>query len=190
MKILINAATNTIELDGVSHPVSLNLDTILEIEFDTVTGSGLIRNIYDSYYGIGRAQFAAYEPLILALQTTPEMSLQEAKLSQRDQINSARDTLEQSGFTYLNKPIDSDKVSVSRILSTSLAALLAMQQQQAFSIDWTCQDNTKLTLDAPATIGMLIALVTYAGQLHTHAKDKKTLIDAATTLAQVKAITW
>lgn len=87
-----------------------------------------------------------------------------------------RDQKETEGFAYMGKMFDSDERSVLRITQ---AALTAMAMGPTFTIDWTAMDNSVVTLDQAAMVGMPAALAVYANNLHTVAKTKKAAIDAA-----------
>lgn len=91
-------------------------------------------------------------------------------------VKSLRDQKETEGFAYMGKMFDSDERSVLRITQ---AALTAMAMGPTFTIDWTAMDNSVVTLDQAAMIGMPAALAVYANNLHTVAKTKKAAIDAA-----------
>lgn len=120
----------------------------------------------------------------------PVFNLAEAKVEKRKLINTTRDTLEKSGFTYMGKVIDSDITSVIRISIAVQGAQTALAASVPFEVVWTAKDNSTLTLDASQLIGMSIALSSYANDLHVHAREKKTLIDAATTQAELEAVQW
>jgi hypothetical protein len=120
----------------------------------------------------------------------PPETLEESKVAQKSLINFARDTEESNGFEYLGKILDSDERSALRITMASLTAQLSIDIGQPFSIDWTCKDNSMLTLDGQQTIEMPKALAIHGLTLHGKAKYLKSLIDSATTLEEVKAIQW
>jgi hypothetical protein len=120
----------------------------------------------------------------------PPETLEESKVTQKALINSARDTEESNGFEYLGKILDSDERSALRITMASLTAQLSIDIGQPFSIDWTCKDNSILTLDGQQTIEMPKALAIFGLTLHGKAKYLKSLIDSATTIEEVKAIQW
>lgn len=117
-------------------------------------------------------------------------TLEEAKSLQKSLINSARDTEESGGFEYLGKILDSDERSALRITTASMSAQLSIDLGQPFSIDWTCKDNSILVLDGQQTIEMPKALAIHGLTMHGKAKYLKDLIDSATTIEEVKAITW
>ena len=198
MKITIIPADGVVGIDGEFRNVDLSGidDTVHAVQYDTGTNTGYVEFIGASKpnMGIGKAKFdKLFYPYIQkwkAEGAVPERTLEQVKLDQRQQINSRRDTLEQSGFPYLGKNIDSNPVSVQRITVSVQAAQAAIAAGQPFSVNWTCQNNEVLTLDAAQMLGMPAALAIYANTIHQHARDKKALIDAATTVAEVEAVTW
>lgn len=200
MKITIIQDDGVVGVDGVFRAVDMaDLDPdIHAVQFDTGSGAGHIE--YDPQAQerkpnrpIGVTAFRPYQKYITRWKAAggePTRTLAQAKTDAHDQINSRRDTLEASGFTYLGKPFDSDSRSVQRISVACLAAQAAIAAAEPFSIDWTAQDNSVVTLDGEAMIAMPAALASYALELHNHAKDCKAEIDAATTIAAVDAIAW
>lgn len=119
-----------------------------------------------------------------------EKTLEQVKQDRRTYINQRRDLLEKDGFPYMDKIIQSDVVSSIRISVATQSAQVALQFNQPFSIDWATKDNSILTLDAMGMIGMSLAIAEYANTLHLHARDKKALIDEATTIEEVELISW
>jgi hypothetical protein len=117
-------------------------------------------------------------------------TLADSKAARWSEIKRQRDLLEASGFPYMGKAIDSDPRSVQRINTVVQAAQAAIGVGQAFTIVWTCADNTLLMLDAAAVLGMPVALALYADALHQTCKTLRTQIAASTTVAEVEAITW
>lgn len=120
----------------------------------------------------------------------PQKSLDELKQAKRDEINKARDNAEQGGFEYLGKMFDSDPVSCQRIALASQTALISKQASQEFSVEWTCQDNSKITLSADETIGLSVALTQWSNSCHVKASELKALVDKAETKEEVDAISW
>ena len=120
----------------------------------------------------------------------PELTLDELKQAKREEINKARDNAEQGGFEYLGKMFDSDPVSCQRIALASQTALISKQASQEFSVVWTCQDNSKITLSADETIGMSLALTSWSNSCHVKASELKTLVDKAETKEELDAISW
>lgn len=195
MKIIIERLSNAVIVNSVGRYVDLSsLDlAIVEVHFDTSTNNGKV--IYaDREQGLGRAAFnnlyAKYWQIWVAGGTTPTRTLEQVKTDKREQINSIRDNLEQNGFPYMEKVIDSNPVSVQRITVAVQAAQAAIGAGQPFAITWTCQDNSTLELDAVGMMGMPVALAMFANTLHETARTKKELIDSATSIEEVEAVTW
>lgn len=117
-------------------------------------------------------------------------TLDELKQTKRDEINKARDDAEQGGFEYLGKMFDSDPVSCQRIALASQTALISKQAQQEFSVEWTCQDNSKITLSADETIGLSVALTQWSNECHIRASKLKVMVEEAETKEEVDNINW
>ncbi len=198
MKITIITADSLVGVNGVFRAVDLSDidETVHAVQFDTGSNTGHVEfvNASKPNMGLGKAKFDKlfykYVQSWKAAGIAPERTLDEIKADKRQQINSKRDTLEQSGFPYMNQMIDSNAVSVQRITVAVQAAQAAIAAGQTFSIDWKCQDNSVLTLDAAAMIGMPVALAMNADQIHQTAREKKALIDAAVSAAEVEAVEW
>lgn len=195
MKILINPIADTVTIDSITRSVGVSMldESITEVTYDTATIFGtLLRNGQRETFGksVFNNLYAQYVQLWKAAGTAPERTLEQVKADKREQMNSKRDNLEQSGFPYLGKTIDSNPVSVQRITVAVQAAQAAIGAGQPFAITWTCQDNSTLELDAVGMMGMPVALAMFANGLHETARAKKDLIDAATTIAEVEAVTW
>lgn len=200
MKITIIQADGLVGVDGVFRAVDLaDLDAdIHAVQFDTSRGAGHIE--YDPEAQarkpnrpIGATAFRPYQKYVTrwkAVGKPPVRTLEQAKADAIAQINSRRDTLEAAGFEYLGKVFDSDARSVQRISVAVLAAQAAIAAQAPFSIDWTVQDNSVVTLDAEAMVGMPAVLAAYALGLHEHAKGQKVLIEAAGTIEEVEGVIW
>jgi len=88
----------------------------------------------------------------------------------------------------MSKVLDSDALSVLRINTLALTAQAAMAAGQLFEFGWTCQDNSVLTLDAAAALGMPAALATFANGLHQHGRGLKDMIDAATNREELDSV--
>jgi hypothetical protein len=103
-------------------------------------------------------------------------------------VNNIRDNREASGFQYQGHPVDSDSRSVQRINTAVQAAQVAIAMGQPFGLDWACQDNSIITLDAAGMMGMPVALAIHANALHQHSRSLKVAIDAATSIPELEAI--
>lgn len=196
MLINIDVGQGGVSVDGLFRTVDLNdLDgAIAAVNFNTATNVGSVILIDEGAYTIGKSNFnnfyAKYVQRWKAAGTPPQRTLEQIKLDKRNQINSKRDNLEQSGFPYQDKIIDSNPVSVQRITVAVQAAQAALGAGQPFAIEWTCQDNSILALDAVGMMGMPVAMAIFAKDLHETARAKKDLIDAAETVGEVEAVTW
>lgn len=115
-------------------------------------------------------------------------NIQAKKQRMIEQVNSKRDKLEESGFLYMGKPIDSDSRSVQRINTAVQAAQVAIAMNAPFQLEWMCADNTTLTLDAQQMLGVPVALATHANAVHLNGRNLKDAIAAATTSAELAAI--
>jgi len=197
MKITIVAPDGVVGIDGEFRQIDLSaLDaTVHAVQYDSGNDTGHIEfTDQKPNMPLGKAKFdklfSKYIQLWKAAGILPERTLDEIKADKRQQINSIRDNLEQAGFPYMGEVIDSNSVSVQRITIAVQAAQAAVAFGQPFSVNWTCQDNKVLALDAAGMIGMPVALATNANKIHQVARDKKSLIDAAKTAAEVEAIVW
>lgn len=199
-QITIIKADSVIGVDGVFRGIDLTdmQSDIHAIQFNTATGAGHIE--YDPEAEerkpnkpIGATVFRTFEKYITRWKKAgepPKRTLEEVKIDARAQINSKRDTLEASGFSYMGKVFDSDSRSVQRISVAVQAAQAAAASEQPFSIDWTAQDNTVITLGIPEMMGMPAALAMSAATLHEHAKAKKVEIENAVSITEVESIAW
>lgn len=115
-------------------------------------------------------------------------SLDNLRTSLKVDITLERDRREATVFRYRGKAIDCDPRAVQRITAAALAAQAALATGQPFSLDWTCADNSVLTLDAAGVAGMPLALAAYADALHRHARGLKQAVLAAEDVAALAAI--
>ena len=115
----------------------------------------------------------------------PVPTLAEAKAAAVADVNRRRDSLETQGFIHLGRGFDSDERSVLRITQ---AALTAQVVGAGFTIDWTAADNSTVTLNQAAMLGMPAALAMRANALHQHAAGLKAQIAAAASATALGAI--
>lgn len=115
----------------------------------------------------------------------PAPTLAEAKAAKTATVKRKRDLMETQGFMHLGKPFDSDERSVLRITQ---AALTAQVIGASFTIDWTAADNSVVTLNQAAMLGMPAALAMRANALHQHAAVLKAQIVAAADAVALAAI--
>lgn len=111
--------------------------------------------------------------------------LESYKLQKKAEINNIRNMKENSGFTYLDKVFDSDDKSVLRIYGANDLAIKCKESNTPFKIEWTCQDNTQITLNADEMMGVPVALAQFSNALHQKASDIKEAIMNASTKEEV-----
>lgn len=102
-------------------------------------------------------------------------------------ISDARNVAEVQGFTAFGKLFDSDPRAVQRI---SVAVQAAQAVGETFSIEWTCADNSTITLDHDQMLALPAFMADAANALHTKSRMLKAAIDAAQTLEEVESIQW
>lgn len=113
-------------------------------------------------------------------------TLEEVKVFKLAEINQARDRQELAGFEYLGKMFDSDDRAMKRIGT----AVGAAQVYPAFTVEWTCADNSTITLNAEQMLFMPVAMAQYGNSLHVKARALKDLVNAAVTVGEVEVINW
>ena len=116
--------------------------------------------------------------------------LEEAQRSKLRDMIAKRDSLEVSGFPYMGKTFDSDNLSVMRILTTAMAAVVAVIQGKEMNITWVTADNSTIALNREGVLGLPVALATHANSLHLMGRDMREQIEQAASLAQVAAVQW
>ncbi|WP_051296443.1 DUF4376 domain-containing protein [Anaeroarcus burkinensis] len=124
----------------------------------------------------------------------PGPTLAELQAQAWNRIKTERDRREQSGAPYLSKILDSDEKSVTRISIAVQAAQAAISAGTEFSLDWTMQDNSVVTMDADQVVGMSVALAAHSNAIHQAARVARIAIDEAKSDKEVeaaeKAIVW
>ena len=119
--------------------------------------------------------------------TPPGPPLAELQDAAWSRIKAERDRREHAGAPYLGKILDSDEKSVTRISIAVQAAQAAISAGTAFSLAWTMQDNSVVTMTAAEVVGMSVALATHSNGLHLVARAVHEKIIAATDAAGVEA---
>lgn len=111
--------------------------------------------------------------------------LENYKLQKKSEINNIRNMKETSGFTYLDKVFDSDDKSVLRIYGANDLAIKCKENNTPFTIDWTCQDNSQITLNADEMMGVSVALAQFSNKLHQKASNIKEAISNASSKEEI-----
>ena len=118
------------------------------------------------------------------------INLPALKMAKWEAIKVERDRKETEGFPYMGKIFQSDSRSVQRITTAVQAAQSALALGQPFLIEWATADNSTVDLDAPAMLGLPVALAGYANHLHQLSRSIAELIEAATTPEELAAVVW
>lgn len=113
----------------------------------------------------------------------PLEEVQAAKLSE---LKTTRDTLETEPIEYNGSRYDYDDKARERIN----AAIIALDVQGAdASIDWTTADNQDVKVTADDLRCVIAAVAQRSNALHVAYRAAKDKVEAATTVAEVEAIT-
>jgi hypothetical protein len=105
-------------------------------------------------------------------------------------IKASRDAAEFGGFTWNTFTFDTDALSQSRMQGAAMAAYMAVQAGEAFSIEWTLSDNSSRTLTGPQMVQLGKLLNNHIKGVHATARSLRQQIVNATTAAQLDAIVW
>ena len=181
MRIKVNYDQTTGEILGF-FPDDIGYTTIPSpfIEIDETTHQDCI-----NHQGLRRVDLTT---LKIVEYTPPGPTLSELQAAAWSRIKAERDRREQAGAPYLGKILDSDEKSVTRISIAVQAAQAAISAgTAAFSLDWTMQDNSVMTMTAAQVVGMSVALATHSNGLHLTARAVHEKILAATDEAGVEA---
>lgn len=106
------------------------------------------------------------------------------------QIKQARAKEEYAGFTWNSTIFDSDVISQNRITGAVMLAQMAIAGGQPYSIEWTLKDNTVRTLTAQDMLAVGTALGAHVQTQFSKGQALRAQIEAATTQAEVEAISW
>lgn len=166
---------STVDINSVNQVVGT-----VYVKVDGLTG----------YTGEAKLQIAEKLALLGLYEEAHEDPLERAKQLRWNRLLSIRDGLESKGFNYLGKTFDSDQRSILRIGMTAQAAMAAAMQGTDFSIDWTCADNSVLSMTRDQVIGLPVALATHANAIHLQARDLKVALDNAGSIAEVQLVQW
>jgi hypothetical protein len=109
------------------------------------------------------------------LVVTPK-SVESVREMVKARAKAIRQQMETAGFPYMGKTFDSDERSAIKI---NTAVQTAQVAGPSFTINWTAQDDTDVTMDQAAMFGMPVALATYANALHVAYRAHKTAINEA-----------
>lgn len=112
--------------------------------------------------------------------------LEAAKTAKIAELKAERDSKEVEPIEYGGNPYDYDDKARERIN----AAIIALDVQGAgISIDWTTADNTEVKVTAQDLRRVIAVVAQRSNALHVAYRAAKDKVEAATTVAEVEAIT-
>jgi hypothetical protein len=166
----------------------------LSIQFDPVTHDFLPEAIRDDLFYISNREPIEFpvqpsESHIFNWQTKQwedPRTLQDLKDEQWGAIKQARSQAEYAGFTWDGSTFDSDAISQNRITGAVTLAMLS----PAFTIDWVLADNTTRLLDQEGMAQVGGALGAHVAAQFAKGVMLRAQIEAATSQAEVEAVTW
>jgi hypothetical protein len=109
-----------------------------------------------------------------------------AKSHKWDEIKGARDVQEFGTFDWNGYTFQCDEVSQRRIQG----AVQLANMDSALVMDWTLADNSVQTFTAADFIAIGIALAAHVNDGHVKSRQLRQQIDAATSEADIQAISW
>jgi len=117
-------------------------------------------------------------------------TIDKCKSDKRQEMRAARDKKMLGGFKSATLDYDSDTESQAAIQIAVTQALVAKIDNTAFSVVWTLSDDSEVTLDKTAMLKVGKDLQQMLDNAQTKFQARKGAIKAATTVAEVEAITW
>lgn len=117
-------------------------------------------------------------------------TLNQVKDAQWSFVKSARQAAIEAHLVTPFGTFDADQSSQKAITDSVLMLQTLASIGQPTTIDFTLADNSTVTLDTTqmVTVGLLLGQQTQVA--HAQARTLRTQIEAATTIAEVEAVTW
>ena len=112
--------------------------------------------------------------------------ISDEKSQKWQEIKLARDIEEYTSFVWSRFTFDANERSQQRITS----AVQRAQLDTTMTVTWTMSDNSTSTFNATEVQQIGQALAAHVNACHVKAREKRALIEAATTKAQLDAISW
>jgi len=109
-----------------------------------------------------------------------------AKKHSRDHYADKRYNVEVGGINVGGLPVRTDRLTVSRIYQANALAI----QDPAFTTEWKIGDGSFITVDATLIASLTTAITSHIQTSFTREKTINEEITAATTIAELQAITW
>ena len=115
----------------------------------------------------------------------PAPSLEELKQDKLLELKNIRDNEEVKPIEYNGNLFDFDEKARDRINSAIIALSITGQ-----SIEWTTANNTNVLVTADDLRSVIAAVAVRSNKLHTAYRIAKEKVEAATTAADVEAVTF
>lgn len=126
-----------------------------------------------------------------AATSTPETTVLEQMREVRTvQMRQKRDEIEYGTFVWDGSTFDGSAASVGRLIGAVMMAQWAQAASQSFSVSWTLADNSERVLTGSELVSVAQALGDHVLTAHDKYKTAKAAIAAATTIAEIQAVTW
>lgn len=121
----------------------------------------------------------------------PIIPLAEAKEEKITELKNMRDTLEVEPIEYNGNYFDYDEKARDRINAGIISLDVATKALgKEATISWTTADNTEAIVTANDLRGVVANVAVRSDELHIHYRTKRELVDNATTVEEVEAISW
>ena len=120
-----------------------------------------------------------------AVFTAPVKTLEQLKQDKILALKTIRDTEEVKSIAYKGNLFDFDDKARDRINSAIIALSITGQ-----SIEWTTANNTNVLVTADDLRSVIAAVAVRSNKLHTAYRIAKEKVEAATTAADVEAVTF
>lgn len=196
MKFFVHDHEGTIVSSGECHESVLGLYSF----------NGLTARIGDAsplrhYYDVANNRIVAFSPQVAAQRSVPpprgyrwirdtlvdERTLDQARKQKWTEIKRARDAAEEADFTIGGYTFDADRRSQAAIA----AAVQDMTLQGGpASVSWTLADDTTITVTANQMKAVLRGIRAHVQTQRDKAAVLRDAILAATTVAEVDALSW
>lgn len=129
-----------------------------------------------------------YDGCTVLGETDDPRTLEQRQADLWDEVKAKREIIETGTAPTPLGAVQIDEQSKLKINGLVTMAMLAEQQAQTFSEEFTIADNSVVALDAPATIAMGVAVGQFVSDTYARARELRDAIDAATDIAGLEAI--
>lgn len=158
------------------------------VKYNLATGEELIRG--SGPEGIAAMQLIGAGQGLLALpaEAVPEgqpVDLELARLALWQQAKRLRDAKIDAGAVTPSGTVDCDAESRLNISGATTGAIASVIAEQPFSIVWTLQDNSVVTLNAQQMMLMGLAVLSHINAAHNQARLHRAAIEGAATLTDL-----